>query len=95
MCIRDSINTVGSYFDTGAAVVNGNTYEVPNWTTTNAFAQYRMPKEGSWLDGTEFRIGARNLFDKAPPVTSANYGFNGALHDAGGRFVYVQISRAL
>ena len=90
-----SVNTVGSYFDTGAAVVNGNTYEVPSWTTANAFAQYRMPKEGSWLDGTEFRIGARNLFDKAPPVTSSNYGFNGALHDAVGRFIYVEISRAL
>ena len=90
-----SMNTVGSYFDTGAALVNGNPYEVPSWTTTNAFAQLRSPKDGSWLSEAEFRIGARNLFDKAPPVTTANYGFNGALHDAIGRFVYVQISRAL
>ena len=90
-----SVNTVGSYYDSGAAVVNGNTYEVPSWTTTNAFAQFRAAKDGSWLGETEFRIGARNLFDKAPPVTTANYGFNGALHDAVGRYIYVEISRAL
>ena len=90
-----SLNTVGSYIDTGAAIVNGNAYEVPSWTTTNAFAQFRAAKDGSWLGETEFRIGARNLFDKAPPVTTANYGFNGALHDAVGRYIYVEISRAL
>jgi len=90
-----SVSTVGSYYDTGAAIVNGNAYEVPVWTTVNAFAQYRIPKDGGLLSDTELRIGARNLFDKAPPVTTANYGFNGALHDAVGRFVYVQISRAL
>ena len=89
------ISTVGSYYDTGTAVVNGNFYKVPSWTTTSAFARYRTATDGSWLGGTEFRIGARNLFDKAPPITSANYGFNGALHDAVGRFVYVEISRAL
>ena len=90
-----SVTTVGAYYDTGTALVNGNFYRVPSWTTASAFAQYRIAKDGSWLGGTDFRIGARNLFDKAPPITSANYGFNGALHDAVGRFVYVEISRAL
>ncbi len=90
-----SVSTVGSYNDSGTALVNGNFYEVPSWTTTNAFAQYRIAKDGGWLSDTAFRIGARNLFDKAPPITSANYGFNGALHDAVGRFIYVEITRAL
>ncbi len=90
-----SVSTVGSYYDTGTAVVNGNFYKVPSWTTAGASAQYRVANNGSWLSGTEFRVGARNLFDKAPPLTSANYGFNGALHDAVGRFVYLEISRAL
>jgi iron complex outermembrane receptor protein len=95
MTMGMSVSSVGSYYDTGTALVNGNFYKVPSWTTTGAYAQYRTAKDGSWLSGTEFRIGARNLFDKAPPITSSNYGFNGALHDAVGRFVYFEISRAL
>ncbi|MCG2586836.1 TonB-dependent receptor domain-containing protein [Massilia sp. TS11] len=90
-----NVNSVGSYYDTGSALVNGQYYKVPRWTTANAYAELRMAKDGTWLGGTDFRIGARNLFDKAPPITSSNYGFNGALHDAIGRFIYVELSRTL
>jgi iron complex outermembrane receptor protein len=89
------LRTVGSYYDTGTALVDGSVYRVPSWTTANAYVQHRAAKDGSLFGGTEFRIGARNLFDRAPPITSANYGFNGALHDAVGRFIYVEISRSL
>lgn len=90
-----NITSVGSYYDTGSALVNGAYYKVPSWTTASAYAQLRMAKDSSWLSGAEFRIGARNLFDKAPPITSANFGFNGALHDAVGRYVYIEIARTL
>ena len=39
------------------------------------------------------RFGARNLFDKDPPLTSSNYGFNGALHNPNGRVLYVDLSK--
>ena len=38
-------------------------------------------------------MGARNLFDKAPPLASNNFGFLGALHDPIGRFIYFQIGK--
>ena len=90
-----NVSSVGSYFDTGAAVVNGASYKVPSWTTASAYTKLSIPKKASLFGGTELRVGVRNLFDKAPPITSSNYGFNGALHDATGRFVYVELSKTL
>jgi hypothetical protein len=88
-----NVNSVGSYFDTGTQLVNGAFYEVPSWTTINGYAQFRMPKDAGWMSGAQLNIGARNLLNKAPPITSSNYGYNGALHDAVGRFVYAEVSR--
>jgi outer membrane receptor protein involved in Fe transport len=62
-------------------------------TTVNTFVQYRTGKEAGALSGARFRVGARNLFDKQPPLTSSNFGFNGALHDAVGRFIYFEASK--
>ncbi len=87
------VNYVGSVFDTGTAVINGQFYEVPNFTTVNAYLQFRAPKGSGPLAGTRLKVGARNLFDKAPPLTSSNYGFNGALADPTGRFVYFELSK--
>ena len=87
------VNYVGSVFDTGTLQVDGKFYELPSYTTVNAYVQYRAPKDAAAFAGTRFRIGARNLFDKAPPLSSSNYGFLGALHDAVGRFVYFELSK--
>lgn len=87
------VNYVGSVFDTGTALVNGRFYEVPSFTTVSAYVQYRAPKDAGVFAGTRFKIGARNLFDTPPPLTSSNFGFNGALADATGRFVYFELSK--
>lgn len=87
------VSYVGPVFDTGTALVGGQFYEVPSYTTVNAYVQYRVGEDGGALEGTRIRFGARNLFNKAPPLTSSNYGFNGALHDAVGRFAYVELSK--
>ncbi len=87
------VNYVGSVFDTGTALVNGSFYEVPSFTTVGGYVQYRVPKDAGALAGTRFKVGARNLFDKAPPLTSSNYGFNGALADPTGRFIYFELSK--
>jgi outer membrane receptor protein involved in Fe transport len=87
------VNYVGSVFDTGTLQVNGKFYELPSFTTVNAYVQYRVPKDADAFAGTRFRVGARNLFDKAPPLASSNYGFLGSLHDAVGRFVYFELSK--
>jgi outer membrane receptor protein involved in Fe transport len=38
-------------------------------------------------------VGARNLFDKDPPLASVNFGYLGQLENAWGRFVYVEVSK--
>ena len=87
------VNYVGSVFDTGTIKVNDQFYELPSFTTVNAYVQYRVPQNAEAFAGTRFRLGARNLFDKAPPLASNNYGFLGSLHDAVGRFVYFELSK--
>lgn len=87
------VNYVGPVFDTGTAQVNGQFYELASYTTVNAYVQFRAGDDAGILSGTRLRVGARNLFDKQPPLASTNYGFLGSLHDGVGRFVYVQLSR--
>ena len=87
------VNYVGSVFDTGTQQVNGQFYELSSFTTVNAYVQYRVPKDSGALSGTRFRVGARNLFDQAPPLASNNFGFLGSLHDAVGQFFYFELSK--
>ncbi|MBS0254437.1 MAG: TonB-dependent receptor [Proteobacteria bacterium] len=87
------VSYVGPVFDTGTAVINGQFYRVPSYTTVNSFVQYQIPRGDGPLAGTRFMVGARNLFDRQAPLTSSNYGFNGAMASAVGRFVYFQLSK--
>jgi len=87
------VNYVGSVFDTGTSVVNNEFFKLPSVTTVNTYVQYRAGKDQGAFSGTRFRLGARNLFDKQPPLASTNYGFLGSLHDAVGRFVYFELSK--
>ena len=88
------VNYVGSVFDTGTALVNGQFYELPSYTTVNTYVQFSGPEDSGVLGGTRLRVGARNLFDKQPPLSSSNYGFLGQLHDATGRFVYFELAKS-
>ena len=87
------VNYVGPVFDTGTAQVNGQFFKIESYTTVNTYLQYRAGDDQGAFSGTRFRIGARNLFDKQPPLASTNYGFLGSLHDAVGRFVYFELSK--
>jgi outer membrane receptor protein involved in Fe transport len=86
------VNYVSSVEDTGPAPVDGKLFQLPSWTTVNAYAEYAVP-EGGNFGGTRFRVGARNIFDKDPPVYSNNFGFLGSLHNAIGRFIYFELSK--
>lgn len=87
------VNYVGSVFDTGPQQVDGQFYTLPSVTTVNAHVQYSFNESYGMMAGTRFRIGARNLFDVEPPLSSNNFGFLGSVHDAVGRFVYFELSR--
>lgn len=86
------VNYVGPVFDTGPAIINNQLFKVDSWTTVNLYGEVNI-KGHSLLGGTRFRVGARNLFDKDPPLYSSNYGFLGSLHNPTGRFVYFELSK--
>lgn len=79
-------NYVGPVFDTATLLVDGQNYELDSMTTVSGYVQYRK-------DGYRARIGARNMLDIKPPRSSSNFGFLGSLHDAVGRFVYMEFSK--
>jgi outer membrane receptor protein involved in Fe transport len=86
------VNHVGSVNDTGPAIINGKNFKVDSWTTVNLYGEVRLADAGI-LSGTRFRVGARNLFDKDPPLYSNNFGYLGSLHSALGRFVYFELAK--
>ena len=87
-------NYVSSFFDTSAPRGdNGEMFEVGSWTTWNAFVGYRVAEGAGLFDGTYWRLGANNLFDRAPPLADDDRGFNEGVHDVRGRFLYAEVRK--
>lgn len=84
-------NYVGEAYDTGPAQVNGQYFPISDWTTVSLYGQYAF--QDGMFDGSTVRVGVRNVADKAPPVTSSNFGYSGALHSATGRYFYMNLSK--
>ena len=82
-------NYIGTVYDTNFLDGAGNPFVVDGQTQFNLYAQYRFRKGP--MDGTSFRIGARNIFDKQPPVTES--GYLGSLYVPYGRYWYMQIGK--
>jgi iron complex outermembrane receptor protein len=61
-----------------------NMYGVKSQTTANLYASYTFNKGP--LDGAKFTVGARNIFDNDPPITSG--GYLGGLYQAYARYWY-------
>lgn len=78
----------GKVYDTGLIDADGDYWTVKATTTANLYGQYRFT-EGS-LSGTSMRIGVRNLFDKAPPLSSS--GYQGQLYSPLRRYWYLNVS---
>ena len=85
------VNYVGEVYDTGPAQVNGQYFPIEDWTTVSLYGQYAF-KDGMF-DGSTVRVGVRNVADKDPPVASSNFGYLGALHNATGRYWYMNLSK--
>jgi outer membrane receptor protein involved in Fe transport len=82
-------NYIGTVYDTAFLDGSGNPFVVDGQTQFNLYAQYRI-KQGS-LGGTSFRIGARNIFDKQPPIVDS--GYLGSLYVPYGRYWYMQVGK--
>jgi outer membrane receptor protein involved in Fe transport len=82
-------NYIGDVNDTNFLDTNGNPFVVKGTTTFNLYAQYRV--KGGAMDDTRFRIGARNIFDKQPPITAD--GYLGSLYVPYGRYWYLSVGK--
>jgi hypothetical protein len=76
----------------------GNNFFVKKTWIFDAQVAYTFHSEaGQWLADTKVTLGARNLFDKAPPFASGNAGnstgYPSFLYTSEGRFLYVSLSR--
>ena len=83
------MNFTSGIYDTTFLDANGNPFPVDGQTTFNLYGQYSF-KSGP-LDGTRIRVGARNIFDKQPPIQSD--GYVGSLYSPYGRYWYMSISK--
>ncbi|WP_297509425.1 TonB-dependent receptor [uncultured Caulobacter sp.] len=85
------VQYVGQVYDTGPAQVNGEYFPIKAWTTVSFYGQYAFKK--GMFGASTVRLGVRNAFDKDPPISASNFGFLGALHNATGRYWYMNLSK--
>ncbi|MFN3388875.1 MAG: TonB-dependent receptor domain-containing protein [Allosphingosinicella sp.] len=83
---------VGPVTDTSASLDDGTRYRVDSHTIHSLYVQYTVDDE-SFMDGTRFRFGARNVFDNLPPLADQSYGYFGDLYSNRGRQVYASINK--
>ena len=64
---------------------------VKGQTTVNLYAQYTFENDGP-LNGTSIQVGARNIFDKDPPLSSA--GYLSSVYTPQARYWYTSIKKS-
>lgn len=84
-------NFIGSVNDTSARDSESNFWQVDSWFTANASVAYDFSGGNGNLDGLQIKLGINNVFDKAPPLADENLGFFTGLHNALGRYGYVDV----
>jgi outer membrane receptor protein involved in Fe transport len=90
--IGTSVQYISQTMDTNFLSPSGAEYVVPSLTTLNLYGEYKLYDLGMTHE-LRFRVGARNLLDKDPPLESD--GYNGALFQPYGRFVYFNVTASL
>ncbi|MBY9068118.1 TonB-dependent receptor [Hyphomonas sp. WL0036] len=78
--------------DTSLSAGLGNYYRVDDHTLVNLYGQYSFEQDGL-LANSRIRIGARNLFDKDPPLADETFGYMGSLYPATPRYLYVSVQK--
>ena len=89
------VDYVGDFYSTGLTNADGSFYAVPSTVRHNVSVAYAF-ENGPWLQGTQVRLGARNLFDKTPPLAPGGFGvgaYVGAIYNPYGRYLYVDVRK--
>jgi outer membrane receptor protein involved in Fe transport len=89
--VGGSVIYTGSVQDTDFLATDGTPYTVKSLTTANLYVQYRIKGDGALAD-TRLRVGARNIFDKDPPLSSG--GYIGSLYNPYARYWYLNVSKS-
>jgi iron complex outermembrane receptor protein len=90
--IGASVIYTGSVLDTDFLAADGTPWTVKSLTTANLYVQYRIEDKLSPLNDTRLRVGARNIFDKDPPLSSG--GYIGSLYNPYARYWYLNVSKS-
>ena len=77
--------------DTDLLSATGEPWEVESQITANLYVQYEWDKRAGWASDTRLRLGARNITDEAPPLSSS--GYLGSLYRPYGRYWYGSITK--
>ena len=86
--IGGAVLYTGETRDINFLSTTGAPYPVKSLTTLNLYGQYTFPDRGPVRD-LRLRVGVKNLFDRNPPIESD--GYNGALYNPYGRYLYVNL----
>jgi outer membrane receptor protein involved in Fe transport len=76
--------------ESGFLSTTGDAWVVESQTTANLYGQYEFEGAG-WAADTRIRVGARNITDEEPPLTSS--GYLGSLYRPYGRYWYASITK--
>ena len=73
--------------------ITGKPFVVDSWFVVNTSVTYAFDGEGAYenLDGLRVKVGLNNVFDKAPPLADENLNFFTGLHNAMGRYGYIDV----
>ncbi|MGW8127621.1 MAG: hypothetical protein ACWGG5_04540 [Stenotrophomonas sp.] len=74
-------------------LADGTPWTVKSQTLANAFVKYDFKGDG-WMDGLSLKVGANNLANKRPPVSSDAFGYSSAVYQAYPRYWYVNVTKA-
>nr|WP_314527025.1 TonB-dependent receptor [uncultured Brevundimonas sp.] len=77
--------------ETGFLSAQGDSWQVDSQITANLYGQYEFGKAAGFASDATIRVGARNITDEQPPLTSS--GYLGALYNPYGRYWYVNVSK--
>ena len=82
-----------SFVENGLVLADGTPWTVKSQTLANAFVKYDLKGDG-WVDGLSLKVGANNLANKRPPVSSDAFGYSSAVYQAYPRYWYVNVTKA-
>lgn len=80
---------IAPVFDTGVVDTLGNTWIIKSQITANLYGQWTFDRDKP--NKTSIRIGARNITNAAPPLSSG--GYLGSLYTPQGRYLYMSVHK--